>query len=288
MPAPVVAGVDDSRHALPVAQAAASLANALDRRLVLVHAVPDPPTFPYGDAHTRELQRQGASREAERLLDAIVDALPPGRVQPTVRLGYHTTALAAVAQEEGAVLVVIGSSSGLLAGPRTGGAATKLAAETGLPVMVVPPGASDIVAGRSSGGSVVTGLDDSPESMRALEVARALAAPLGLELTPVFADREGPRPEGVGGVVAEFGSARGAIQRAADRHDGRLIVVGSRGRGALAGALLGSVSAALARSATVPVVIVPPGARMDGRPIAPHRRNAPQPELAAAAPQRSA
>jgi nucleotide-binding universal stress UspA family protein len=264
MPAPVVVGVDDSRHALPVARAATSLASALDRRLVLVHAVPDPPTFPYGDPHTRELQRQGASREAERLLDAIVDALPPGRVQPMVRLGDHMTALAAVAQEEKAALIVVGSSRGLLAGPRTGGAATRLAAETGLPVMVVPPGASDPVVDGSARGSVVCGLDGSPESMRALDVARALASPLGLELTPVFADREGPRPQSVGGVVAEFGSARGAIHRAADRHDGRLIVVGSRGRGLLAGALLGSVSGALARSAPVPVVIVAPGASADG------------------------
>jgi nucleotide-binding universal stress UspA family protein len=79
----------------------------------------------------------------------------------------------------------------------------------------------------------------------------------------VFADRE-RRPKDVGGVLAEFGSARGAVNRVVARRDGRLIVVGSRGRGPIAGALLGSVSGALAHSATVPVVIVPPGARGDG------------------------
>ena len=40
----------------------------------------------------------------------------------------------------------------------------------------------------------------------------------------------------------------------------RLIVVGSRGRGKLGRALLGSVSATLAADAPVPVLVVPPDA----------------------------
>jgi nucleotide-binding universal stress UspA family protein len=261
--APLVAGIDGSAHGWAVAQAAASLASALDRRLVLVHAVSDPPTFPYGDPQTRELQRRHAIERAERLLNRVAEVLPTGSVRPTVRLGDHKAALAAVAQEEEAVLLVIGSSRGPLAAARTGGVAAKLGAQTRLPVMVVPRGVSDALAATSPIGSIVCALNDSPESLHALEIARALAAPLGLELVPVFADRE-RRPKDVGGVVAEFGSARGAINRVVARRNGRLIVVGSRGRGPLAGALLGSVSGALAHSATVPVVIAPPGTRGDG------------------------
>jgi len=262
--APIVVGIDDSAHGFTVAQAAGSLASALDRSLVLVHAVSDPPTFPYGDPETRELQRRQAIEQAERLLSRVAEALPTCSVRPTVRLGDNKAALAAVAQEEEAALLVIGSSGrGPLAAARTGGVVATLGAQTRLPVMVVPRGVSDALAAASPIGSIVCGLNDSPESLHALEIARALAPPLGLELIPVFADRE-RRPKDVGGVVAEFGSARGAIKRVVARRNGRLIVVGSRGRGPFAGALLGSVSGALAHSATVPVVIAPPGARGDG------------------------
>jgi len=46
----------------------------------------------------------------------------------------------------------------------------------------------------------------------------------------------------------------------ADNERADLIVMGSRGRGALAGALLGSVSTSLIGLARCPVLIVPPGA----------------------------
>jgi nucleotide-binding universal stress UspA family protein len=221
------------------------------------------------------VRRLRATQKAERLLNRIREALPPVAVQTKVLLGDHRRVLASVAQDEDAPLLVIGSSGrGPLAAARTGGAAAKLAAETGRPVMAVPVGVSGAPADSGSPGAIVCGVNGSPESTESLEVARALAAPLGLELLPVFADRERPRPEGVGGVVVGFGSARRAVNRVVARRNGQLIVVGSRGRGPLASALLGSVSGAVACSATVPVVMVPPGARVDGL-IRPSSRAAP-------------
>ena len=70
----------------------------------------------------------------------------------------------------------------------------------------------------------------------------------------------------IGGVANQLGET-------ADDTGASLVVVGSRSRGPLASALLGSVSRALARDARCPVMIVPDGVPVDRpRPIgdAPH------------------
>ncbi len=58
----------------------------------------------------------------------------------------------------------------------------------------------------------------------------------------------------------ELGAAADRLAGVAEEEDAELIVVGSRGRGALRAALLGSVSSQLIASAPCPVLVVPPGA----------------------------
>jgi nucleotide-binding universal stress UspA family protein len=59
----------------------------------------------------------------------------------------------------------------------------------------------------------------------------------------------------------EYGFAPDRLADLADEEDAELIVVGSRARGSLRAAVLGSVSTAVIGVARCPVLVVPPGAR---------------------------
>ena len=147
--------------------------------------------------------------------------------------------------------------------------------------------------------SIVCGVDGSSDSQAALEVAARLANRLRLRLVaahvaePAFIPYAAAAPlGGMAGryaVIEEAQSQEDAAERLldqiidaaglaeverratvgvaaerladlADEEEAELIVVGSRGRGALKSAFLGSVSNALVGVARCPVLIVPPGA----------------------------
>jgi nucleotide-binding universal stress UspA family protein len=134
--------------------------------------------------------------------------------------------------------------------------------------------------------SIVLGYDESPGSKRALEMAVELAARFGEPLVLVY----GVEPPGGMGeeflahqrAVAELGrtavshavdeAARAGVETivevldakpaqalidAADKHDARVIVVGTRGESPLRGAVLGSVSHKLLHLSDRPVLCVP-------------------------------
>jgi nucleotide-binding universal stress UspA family protein len=148
--------------------------------------------------------------------------------------------------------------------------------------------------------SIVCGVDGSPDSRAALSVAARLAEDLGarLVLTTVV-EYPQPSYASVGAFsagaaatmplaevqaeqvragerlldeMAEEARVEAADRRVvsgfaadrladlADEEDAQLIVVGSRGRGALKAAFLGSVSTSLIGVARRPVLVVPPGA----------------------------
>ena len=119
-------------------------------------------------------------------------------------------------------------------------------------------------------GSVICGVDDSAAAVDAAVVARELAERLELPLQLVHVARdaetgEAMRPvlERLGGPAAwsiEHGHPADRLVELAAEHGAALLVLGCHGARS---SLLGSISADVSRRAACPVVVVPPGARMD-------------------------
>jgi nucleotide-binding universal stress UspA family protein len=136
-------------------------------------------------------------------------------------------------------------------------------------------------------GEVIVGYDGEPGSRRALQTAVAIAAAFKRPLVITF----GYAPAPIGGEVADLARAvqsigekitgeavqqvhdldpsvaaqvelvndrpADALLRAAEAYDALMIVVGSTGRGPIAGTVLGSVTYQVVHRSKHPVVVVP-------------------------------
>jgi nucleotide-binding universal stress UspA family protein len=132
--------------------------------------------------------------------------------------------------------------------------------------------------------TIVCGVDRSHHARAAARLARGLADRLGLGLELIHVVDPGPSP-GLGGgtaavravteehldlrgvgVVVETGVTSDVLAAASRR--AALLVVGSRGEGAMRSALLGSVSSKLTHDPPSAVVVVPPGGSDADPPLA--------------------
>jgi nucleotide-binding universal stress UspA family protein len=145
--------------------------------------------------------------------------------------------------------------------------------------------------GGTMNGSIICGVDGSPESRAALRIGAQLAGQLELRLViaHVWQTAAFPAPYGSVAVVeratqADLQAAEALVERIAseegladagcrvvsglpaerladlaDEEAAAFIVVGSRGRGAFKAAILGSVSRDVIAVARCPVLVVPPG-----------------------------
>jgi nucleotide-binding universal stress UspA family protein len=129
----IVCGVNEGAGDREVAELAAALGERLGLLLVLVHVVDGVASFAPDSVTGR--QRQSG---AERMLDQVARGV--GGAETRVVIGHRGDALAAVAAEEGADLIVIGSSaSGLRKKLLRSQLARELECATTVPVLVAPP-----------------------------------------------------------------------------------------------------------------------------------------------------
>jgi nucleotide-binding universal stress UspA family protein len=130
----IVCGVTEAPGGRSAAEAARALVTRLGLRLVLVHVLDGVPPGTHESLTAR--QRQAG---AERLLDEIARDVGDG-TEKRVMVGHRAEALAQVAAEEGADLIVIGSRPAGLAGRKLRSSlARDLEAATPVPVVLAPP-----------------------------------------------------------------------------------------------------------------------------------------------------
>ncbi len=202
------------------------------------------------------------------------------------RRGDPAAELIAAGAELDADLIVVGSRGrGAVASALLGSVSAALAGGAHSPVLVVGPSAT------FGHGPIVAGIDGSEFSLDAARIALALDRRLGRGFRLVHAYTVRPIPgvsvvpdaraelaqvdeqkaeELLAGVARELGIPEEETQTVRDGSepsalvvlardlDAALIVVGSRGLGAVRAAVLGSFSTSVLAEASCPVVVVPP------------------------------
>jgi len=284
----IVVGYDGTKHSEDGLALAAKLAQVSGARLILA--------FSYG-AESIPLEI-GAASIGVSLRDWADEVLArglrlvPGSIDATarpLRSSSAPRALHGLAEEEGADLVVLGSTSlGPVGRVLIGSVASRLLNGLPCPIAVAPKGFA--ATDTAPSGKIGVCWDGSPESRLAAEAAAGLAqvaeaelrllmvldptttvafpgylgayVPDGEELEAEAAADIAAALEGLPGELEACGSvlhgpaaATLADHAAGERLD--MLVCGSRGYGPLRSVLLGGVSAELMRIAPCPVLVVP-------------------------------
>lgn len=282
----VVVGVDGSPESLGAVRWAAGEARLRHLPLRLVFAVQWMRPGPVGlTALASERIHEVAVQAAELQIDlarSVAEDVAPG-IDVLSDVGSGPAAPVLRDESGSAALLVVGNRGmGGFAGLLAGSVSVSVAAMAGCPVVVVR-GRTD-----RDDAPVVVGVDGTrtSESALAFAFAEASARQVGLVAAHVWSDAmidpfAGPLvdwealaaeanavlAERLAGWAEKYPDVvvtRDVVRDNAPAvlvglsSDAQLVVVGSHGRGALRGALLGSVSQALVRHADCPVAIVKP------------------------------
>ena len=284
MTRPILAGADGTGSGLDAVAFAARLAGAVGAPLTVVCVSPEQAGLAGAEAE------EDVARHAAAILDAAHEVVgdQPAELR-TVAATSPARGLAELAEEVGAEAVVVGSTHrGAVGRVMSGSTAERLLHGTGCPVAVAPRAyrRHHPEPLRAIGAAFT----DTPEGHEAVRVAADLAGRAGLPLTVysvVGLHVNWLRPESVqpdASVVPEevrkagrdaldqvvaglpagvrangellFGEVVDELSLVAERGVD-LLVCGSRGYGPVRRVLLGTVSSALVRQASVPTLVVP-------------------------------
>jgi nucleotide-binding universal stress UspA family protein len=272
----IVCGIDGSSGSRRAASVASLLASDLDSRAFLVGVTGVGRLF-----RPLRLPRVRPARQWRRMLRSLAEehCFPEG-TEVQLQAGDPAEALMAVAKEQDAELLVVGCrGQKRVRGALLGSVTSALMGEAPCPVVVVPP-ATVVPLDAASMQPVVCGVAGKDTDIALLRLAEDLARRLGGNLHAVHAYEEGALPASAPGPQRKLNDmlhrsgvdARGtvlplpapeALNRIAREENGRLLVVGSRGRGEPHSVPHGSVPTRLAAEGTIPVLVLPPGARLD-------------------------
>jgi nucleotide-binding universal stress UspA family protein len=282
--APIVVGVDGSRPALAATRWAAAEATRRQAPLQLWQAARWPDGHHVADMPLPDQSEREFLAAARRRLDeALAIARDTGdTIDVTTQIRAQSPIEMLVEASTSARLVVLGSRGlGGFKGLLLGSTAIGVTARADGPVVVV----QEYQAPQT--GPVVVGLDNSAADDATLEFAFDAAASRGTNLVAVHTWHEDAVPYARDAILIDWASIRRAArenakERIASVHakypsvtanlkltrnkaaielverseSAQLVVVGSRGRGEVAGFVLGSTSQTLIRHAGCPVAVV--------------------------------
>jgi nucleotide-binding universal stress UspA family protein len=283
----IVVAVDGSPASDAATRWAARDAALRNAPLTVVSVVTTPtatfPPVPYPDSLGARLEDQGRKAAADAVKIAQ-DAVPTDReVAIKSEVVFSTPAQALVKMSDEAEMVVVGSSGkGMLARGLLGSVSSSVVRQANCPVAVIRD--EDLSMPDPQHAPVLVGVDGSPASELATEIAFDQASRRGVELIALHAwsdvcasglpgwEWSAPGSESsfadslahwqqrypnvtVQRVVVCDEPARQLIEKS---KSAQLVVVGSHGRGAFDRMMLGSVSNTVLHSVRIPVIVARP------------------------------
>lgn len=286
----IVVGVDGTEPGRAAVRWAAAVAAERGLKLLITHALRAEQLAYGGGLAGPAPWYDVLAEEGQRILDEAVDqarAVSPGLVVDTIMPADSPAPCLIDASKSAAMIVVGGTGRGFFGEMTIGSTASTVVAHAHCPVVVMR-GRKGTTAYPAE-GPVVVGLDGSPLSERALEIAFEEASWRNAGLVAVHAWRDVTYDDafGMSRLMVQWESiedeerrllaerlagwrekypdveVQRVLVRDRPRHvllewsgKAQLVVVGSRGRGGFTGQLLGSTSQALAHHAECPVMVV--------------------------------